>query len=490
MSVTYIKKVVTLDLNNITPLLDMSKDVWTLPANEDLSDFVFNFKFLPNEWFKKTVKHITKESIKIGRLRLSTLNRYNYSLERFFEFLKDNNYEFSDFSNVTFEIVEEYVHYLLVTVKSPSTRSVSIAALKHIIEFGQMFELAGFPNIDVFDGTEYRTLQNEDTLKSALISDDVLTQIDNALNEMAHNLDKLPFNEQTLWALITVLRHTGIRLSEALMLHENCLRKDLMNKYLLEVISEKNETERFIPINTKVVKAINFLKELTEQIGLELGSNKIFYIYFVNKKEYGFLQQFRARHFLKKCFVEKYNITESSGELIQLRFHQFRHQMGTDLINNGMSPFEVMQYLGHESMHSTRLYAKVRNDKLTSEYKKLGFIGLIKPTISELSDEQGNALSKEIKMTIQLPDGVCTKPIEKKVANCIKPNACLFCPKFITTPEYLDIHKNHLKRLRDDKLRYMGEDLFGNEYMLNQTEMTLEDIIRRLESLKGGEDNV
>lgn len=164
--------------------------------------------------------------------------------------------------------------------------------------------------------------------------------------------------------------------------------------------------------------------------------------------------------------------------------------MGTDLINNGMSPFEVMQYLGHESMHSTRLYAKVRNDKLTSEYNKLGFIGLIKPTVSLISDKQGNELSKEIKMTMQLPDGACTKPIEKKVANCIKPNACLFCPKFITTPEYLDIHKNHLKRLRADKLRYMGEDLFGNEYVLNQTEKTLEDIISRLESLESSEVNV
>ncbi|MDD1504567.1 tyrosine-type recombinase/integrase [Lysinibacillus sp. CNPSo 3705] len=477
-------------MNNITPLLDMSKNIWILPANDDLADYIFNFEFLPNEWFKKTIKHITRESIKIGRLKLSTLNRYNYSLERFFKFLKDNNYEFSDFSSITFEIVEEYVHYLLATLKSPSTRAVSMAALKHIIEFGQLFEIAGFPNIDVFDGTEYRTLQNEDTLKSTLISDDVLTQIDNALNEMASNLDELSFNEQTLWALITVLRHTGIRLSEALMLHEDCLRKDLMNKYLLEVVSEKNETERFIPINTKVVKAIKFLNELTMQIRSELGSNKLFFIYLVYKKKYNFLQQFRARQFLEKKFVEKYNITETSGQLVQLRFHQFRHQMGTDLINNGMSPFEVMQYLGHESMHSTRLYAKVRNDKLTSEYKKLGFIGLIKPTVSSLSDKQGNELSKEIKMTIQLPDGACTKPIEKKVANCIKPNACLFCPKFITTPEYLDIHKNHLKRLRADKLRYMGEDLFGNEYVLNQTEKTLEDIICRLESLESSEGNV
>lgn len=140
-------------------------------------------------------------------------------------------------------------------------------------------------------------------------------------------------------------------------------------------------------------------------------------------------------------------------------------------------------------MHWTILYAKVQNDKLTSEYKKLGFIGLIKPTVNSISDKNGNELSLEVKVVIQLPDGVCTKPIEKKETKCIKPNACLFCSKFITTPEYLDIHKDHLDRLRDDKLRYMGEDLFGNEHILKQTEETLENIISRLESLKDGEEN-
>lgn len=84
-------------LSNIIPLIDMSKDEWIFPANDDLADYTFKFSYLPNEWFKKTVKHITKESLKIGRLKLSTLNRYNYALTRFFEFIKENNYELNDF---------------------------------------------------------------------------------------------------------------------------------------------------------------------------------------------------------------------------------------------------------------------------------------------------------------------------------------------------------------------------------------------------------
>ena len=474
-------------MDNLIPLIDISHNEWKLPSNDGLSDYIFKFRLLPNEWFRENLKYITYESIKIGKLKLSTLYRYNYSIQTFFQFLNEEGYRVNNFSELDFEAIERYIHFLLNNVKGSSTRTVNIAALKFYIEFGQIFELQGFPNTDLFDGTEYRALQTEDTLKSMLLADNEIEKIDAALEDMANHLKVLHFNEQTLWALITIIRNTGIRLSEALMLKEDCLSKDIMKKNLLEVISEKNETERFIPVNIKVVKAINYLINETESIRAQLGTSKLFYNLTPRKKIYEPMLQVTARNNLKRLFVKKYNITQGNGEYLNIYYHTFRHQVGTELINNGMSPTEVMQYLGHESMHSTRLYAKIRNDRLTAEYKKLGFIGVVKPSISTIKDQEGKNLSTEKKFVIQLPDGACSKPLEKKVANCKQPNACLFCPKFITTPEYLEVHKDHLERLRADKLRYMGEDLFGNEYVLNQTEKTLEDIIGRLESLKGGE---
>lgn len=101
------------------------------------------------------------------------------------------------------------------------------------------------------------------------------------------------------------MRHTGIRLSEALMLHEHCLRKDLMKKYLLEVVSEKNEIERFIPVNMKVVKATKHLISLTNDLRIDKGSNKLFFIYMPYKKAYGSLLQRRSRELLKTAFIKK-----------------------------------------------------------------------------------------------------------------------------------------------------------------------------------------
>lgn len=262
------------------------------------------------------------------------------------------------------------------------------------------------------------------------------------------------------------------------------MNRDFMNKHLLEIVSSKNKTERFIPVNRDVAVAISCLCSATEELRSELKTDKLFYYFQPINKKYTLISQYEARRYLKK-FIERFNIRDSNGNLAVLTYHHFRHQIGTDLLNNGMSPFEVKEYLGHESMHSTRLYAKVRDDRLTKEYKKLGFIGVIEKSTEEIVDNDGNKLDSEKRLMAQLPDGVCAKPIGQNVIDCRKPNACLFCPKFITTPEFLEIHQDHLERIKKDKERYLAEDLMGSEYHLFETEKALEDIISRLSALQG-----
>lgn len=255
-------------MNNVTPLLDMKKDEWVLPSNENLPDYTFKFNFLPNDWFKKTIKQITIDNIKIGRLELSSLNRYNYSLVPFFEYLEAYDINLNTFADISFDIVEGFIHYMLLNIDKPQTRSVCLASLKHHIKHGQMFEWEGFPISDIFDGTERRTLQTEDSLKSGLIDDVAIKNIDKALIEMKMGLKpELHYlNDVVLWALIIITKYTGVRLSEALELDKNCIKRDLLKKPILFVNSEKNKTERFIPVDKKVADAVKFLVETTEEL--------------------------------------------------------------------------------------------------------------------------------------------------------------------------------------------------------------------------------
>jgi hypothetical protein len=134
----------------------------------------------------------------------------------------------------------------------------------------------------------------------------------------------------------------------------------------------------------------------------------------------------------------------------------------------------------YESLHSTSLYAKVRDEALDRDYRKIGFVGITAKTII---DGVGAAFTPPKAITGALPDGVCSKAFEGESA-CGKFNKCLLCPKFITTPEYLEIHKDHLRRLQQDKAQYMMDSYICNIEKVERIEAALRTIIRQLEELR------
>lgn len=313
-----------------------------------------------------------------------------------------------------------------------------------------------------------------------------MKQIDIALDRM--HSEEMSYSDILIWGLVTIIKGTGMRIHEALAIQEQHIAKDLMGKPILEVLSEKTLTDRYIPISHDIVKAIRFVSKNTEWVRKKLDTEFIFVRPTRGERKFEFLQQKTARYLLKK-FSIKFDLKIPTGEPFNLNFHEFRHTIGTDLLNNGMSMREVMEFLGHNSSHSTRLYAKVQNERFSKTYRKLGFIGVIEESVDDIVDEEKQKTNEEKRLMAQLPDGVCARPIKEQVINCKKPNACLFCPKFITTPEFLEVHKNHLERIKADKQRYMEENLIGTDYLLFETEKALTEIVTQLEVIqnaKGG----
>lgn len=60
---------------------------------------------------------------------------------------------------------------------------------------------------------------------------------------------------------------------------------------------------------------------------------------------------------------------------------------------------------------------------------------------------------------------------------------CIICPKFITTPKHLPIHKDHLNRIMVDREQYMKSEYIGTANHLNTVEKTLKTIIERLQGM-------
>lgn len=459
-------------------LLNIKNDKWSIEYKTSVADhLIFDFTFLPNSWFKQTFKEITMECITMDRRSIETLHRYNYNVRRFFEFIEQYGIELNTFEDLTHQYVQMYIYYLKQQNISNSTKAISLSALKWIVLHGQHFEYNGFPKHQVFDGDEYKAVKTEDILKTKYIPDYIMLQIEKALKKEKNLMLK---------SLIEIGIDTGIRLSEVLDLTVGCITEDFTGKPVLHIFSKKNNTERFIPVSIRVKRAVQTLEQVSAEGRKKIQSDKltIYWLKYGKPPRYGRLLQATFRDQLKS-FIKRHNIRNEDGSLYNLKYHAFRHTLGTDMLNKGMTPTEIADYLGHESLHSTASYAKLKNPTVQQEYKKLGFIGTIVEEISEESFGKTNISEQELK-TASLPDGLCSKPFDNRGNICVNFNMCVICPKFVTTPKHLPIHKAHLERLRADREGYMSSEYIGTEEHLNRIEGALEMIIGQLEAMTSG----
>ena len=86
-----------------------------------------------------------------------------------------------------------------------------------------------------------------------------------------------------------------------------------------------------------------------------------------------------------------------------------------------------------------------------------------------------------------LCDGYCTKPVEdgKVCDRLLKRHKCYSCSRYITTPEYLSAHREHLARLEE---QLEEGAIYGEHYAehFRPTIEVLKVIIERLEELHNG----
>jgi integrase len=68
--------------------------------------------------------------------------------------------------------------------------------------------------------------------------------------------------------------------------------------------------------------------------------------------------------------AEEKKICDSSGKTWHFHPHQFRHTVGTRMINAGVPQHIIQRYLGHESPTMTSVYAHIHDETLRKEIEK------------------------------------------------------------------------------------------------------------------------
>lgn len=88
------------------------------------------------------------------------------------------------------------------------------------------------------------------------------------------------------------------------------------------------------------------------------------------RTEYG-LYQFESFCNQLTALAKKAPLLGPDDKVYRLTPHAFRHTVGTQMLNNGMSLIDVMTYLDHRSRMMTLNYTQIFDETLKNKFKEM-----------------------------------------------------------------------------------------------------------------------
>ena len=240
--------------------------------------------------------------------------------------------------------------------------------------------------------------------------------------------------------LITViLIRCGLRISSAVTLPSDCVVADADGAPYLRYSNTKMKREALVPID----------EEIAAMIAAQLRRNRerwpagvpvLFPRPHSNFDGTRPLSTSSYRSALR-IWLQRCDIRDEHGQPVHLTPHQWRHTLGTALINRDVPQHVVQKILDHDSPDMTAHYARLSDTTVRDHWEKARKVGATGQPVrlspdGPLSDAAwtGHQLSRA---TQALPNGYCQLPAVK---TCPHANACLTCPMFVTTAEFLPRH--------------------------------------------------
>ena len=242
------------------------------------------------------------------------------------------------------------------------------------------------------------------------------------------------------YRLITViLIRCGLRISSALTLAFNCIARDPQGAPYLRYYNTKMRREAFVPLDEELTADIRSQQQRVTSQWPD-GTSVLFPRPSRNITGHHTMTSGTYRDALYR-WLERCDIRDEHGQPVHLTPHQWRHTLGTRLINRDVPQHVVQKILDHDSAEMTAHYARL-SDKTVREHweqaRKVDAAG--QPVKLSPDGPLGDAAWSKHQLsraTQALPNGYCQLPL---VRTCPHANSCLTCPMFVTTPEFLPQH--------------------------------------------------
>ena len=406
------------------------RDTWRLcNLGIDKPEATFSFAGIPQAWLRELAKRCTRWQLATG-LSVSTAGSGTRAVTRFAAWLAALPEPPDGLAGVTRPLLERYLAVLQAEMGGQ---------VRHTHYVGG---LSGFLNAVRRHGWD-------DTLPAtaAIYPEDfpprgarlprglaahVMAQVEQPAN--------LARQDSPACRLITlILIRCGLRISSAAGLAFDCTVTDADGAPYLRYYNTKMKREALVPVDDELFALIGEQKQRVLQ-RFPAGAPVLF------PRQNGNLNGRRPMsgstyrdalyRWLKDC-----DIRDEHGQPVHLTPHQWRHTLGTVLINRDVPQHVVQKILDHDSPLMTAHYARLSDKTVREHWERARKVNAEGQPVQISPDgplgEAAWAKQQLSRATQALPNGYCQLPLVK---TCPHANSCLTCPMFVTTAEFLPQH--------------------------------------------------
>lgn len=427
-------------------------------------------------WLQELVKRWCRWRLSRG-LNPSTVAINVRACTRLSEFLVHAHGPTAGATALTRAEIERWLADLQTKLPDPVTRSATIASisafLKDVHRHGWAPDLPR--NAFIYDDTPKRP-----HAKPRFIAEHIIRQL-----ETPQALAQFPSTDGRL--IVEILIACGLRLKDARTLPFDCIVRDAEHHPYLAWLNRKMaDRPAFFPLSQELADKI-VAQQRTVLERFPAGSPWLFPAIHSNIDGSRYVNGTRLRQQLEQ-WLAQLDLVDEHGRPIRVTFHQFRHTVGTRLINADVPQPVVQALLDHMSPDMTAIYARLRNDTLREHWLKAVKIDAAGNPAAIATDhplaQASWAKLSMVRAKVTLPNGYCGAPVQ---TDCEYANPCLDCRFFITTTEFLDQHR----RQREDTRRMISDaQVAGLQRVVEKNTRTLDKldtIIGALESVDAGQ---
>jgi integrase len=425
-------------------------------------------------WLRELAKRHTRQRLTMGRSP-SSVAQDVLALARLSQVLVAAAGQDAPIDALDRGLLERYLAWLATQGRSASFQHRHTAAVATFLTAVRRHGWdPGLPADAVLYADDY---PRKPAAASRALSEHVMRQVEDPAN-----LER--FADPAVRLVTLILVRAGLRGGDARKLWIDCLTRDAAGAPYLRYRNHKLGREALVPIDDDLAALITSQQQ---QLRQRWPEGRVRLVPAGRNNPDGTLAMGRTHYVNQlRAWVQACDIRDDTGALAQLTPHQFRHTYGTRLINSGVPEEVVRRLLDHDSPDMTAHYARLQLTTIRQAWEQARKVNIAgEPVTLDPDGPLADAawMKENLGRAKQtLPNGYCGLPLQQ---TCPHANACLTCPVFVTTAEFLP---QHLEQRANTRTLIAAAKASGQARMVEMNQQVLGNLERIITALQAPED--